>query len=624
MDITSPPEYTVPKTPLHTGPPPSLADLQARAEQRLALASPEPAHSTSLSRNNSSASGGMLSRNNSTMSHTMLSRSPSAASSGLSRNASLARARGAMSPSQSAGDMSIEEEPATEEGQELQKKTEERQEARTNLIRKLSRGRLAAGAAAGARERAEARNGAAPTPTTPGLQRRPSLAEVLARAESRAQERPAEAEMPNLPHDAQELGVDIEAPLPTASSIASGLRSATSVSHTSSRSVEASTPSRTNLASPASGLSSAISSKGMYDHIPVPPMPDTPESMASPPGMHYGTSSHESIYSAVSNFRPYRHTVERDRDSAIARLDMEDNFEFELGTEGGPHERHPLSAAGDMQMQETLVQLAQKDRHAMPDNRVEGLQTPPDSPLDANMLVPAKVADDALRAPSSRLTPRSLSPEPRQLDSMPETPEIASPVSPFSFPPAPPLPSTQPAMQAQTSQTQPTTESAGQDYEGRKGHMANFSTDSFPISVGTSYSSRHPHSFAYVFDEHPPLPSHGDVGQMQNQPVSAKTEPLPLFATLPEIVPLAQANGDKSRMQLSEHHVAPSPGGSAPSPDGSAPATAAAEYRFPTTMLGNRELVVGGKTCHSTDPKTNDHTAPGIVGIERRIGHPDG
>lgn len=392
----------MPKTPLPAGPLPSLADLQARHEQRHGLASPEPVPSTSsgspphpLSRNPSSAS-------------TALSRQLSAASnrtgaSNLSRNPSLARSLAAsQGPNGAAagngGNISnagsdqghgSQESGSAEDDESKQRRTDERQEARSNLIRKLSRGRLAgATAAANIRER-HANNNAMPgdaseaststsNPASPSLQRRPSLADVLARAESRNQQRnhtPEPLPHPTTPqqqqqHSRQQSQQSNASPLYTpttshsytsngmASSVGEGpfsLQSELLSPPTALPSAAFSPPSvasRLNgnnahspgtpasMTSPASSLRKAANLR-QYEHIPIPPTPATASTSTSHSNSHSNTfspssangggpsSAHESVYSAVSNYRSYRHTMERDRDSAMARMQMEDNFELE-------------------------------------------------------------------------------------------------------------------------------------------------------------------------------------------------------------------------------------------------------------------------------------------------------
>lgn len=581
----------MPKTPLPTGPLPSLADLQARAELRLAMGSPEQG---GLSRNGSLASHGMLSRNNSTASHAMLSRSPSAASTGLSRNASMARARGMVSPSHSSGDVSIEEE-GPQDADEAQKKTDERQEARSNLIRKLSRGRLAAGAAAEARERAAAAKEGA-SPAAPGLQRRPSLAEVLAKAQVRSKQPVGTDEtaehLPTQNAQAEALSNPLSTssdqfqPPGTASSIASALRSATSPSHTSSRSVEASTPARFDVASPASMLSSAISSKGMYDHIPIPPVPDTPDSVASPPGLKHVSPSQESIFSAISNFRPYRHTVERDRDMAEAEMRMEDNFEFELGAAAGATEEHSfVPTVGDLEADGPAQDLS--GPKATPDVDAQS-HDPPDSPLDAKMLCPAGLQNDNYSngvVSASFSASETVSPEVRPIDSMPETPEMASPVSPFAYSSAPPLPSVHRATdQGQQSRVDMRASPTDLIKPDRRRHESTVSTDSFPVSVSASHSSRHPYSMTMALDGHPPLPVNNEDAQ-DRPPMPTRSDLLAARGSGTAHTARESSGTDATASSL---HASVGP-----SPEHSAPATAAAEYRFPTPLAGHRDLPVG-------------------------------
>lgn len=581
----------------------------------MALGSPDhPSSALSspgLSRNPSIASGA-------------LSRSASNASSPLSRNASLARSRSTRAANVNTvnGEQQAGEGPL-DEGDEQQKKTEERQEARSNLIRKLSRGRLAQGAAAAARERAgvtadpvspESLPPPADSRTSPasleeqkshGLQRRPSLADLLTRAESRSQQRrePNPGALPlsdQLPSSAVTSNGDTSAqpspfsftPLTGVSSPAAAPSSAASFGP--SRSLgDAFSPSSSSSTNSRFGPRSVASTKGMYDHIPVPPVPETPSSsVGSPNGQLRTLPSHESMYSAVSNFRPYRHTVERDRDSAIARMQMEDNFEFELGTESdGPHERHPLSAgaAYDEQGQpgqdsqdaaqrhlesETRTQLS----HSTPPRSSGDLQlkapqpvfagkddpfSPPDSPLDARMIpshdtgnVRQESSPSSLQKASASQLDRHSATEPsvqRMTDSMPETPEMVSPISPFSFTPAPltgaapAFPSSQegppivppPAQQQQHEIhddlhfSQPSN-----PFSFTKHHESNMSTDSFPISMAASHNSRHPQSMVFPLEDQPPplpsaeppLPNHQSSGGIQ---MSSQDVPLSASSSQP-------------------------------------------------------------------------------------------
>lgn len=279
-----------------------------------------------------------------------------------------------------------------EEEEDRQRRTEERAEARTNLIRKLSRGRLAAGAAAGARERAEAAGSPSPSLSREGsltsstsaspLQRRPSLGDALARSASQRQR--ARAMSPELPSNATALQQQhqYQPLLPPAELQQSEL---------------ASTP--TSLAtdsvpeSPMAYVDShlpSISKQRNFDHIPVPPTPETPESMRSPVySQADGSAGHDSVYSALSSFRPYRHTMERDRDSALARYRMEDNFEYDMSSTGG------LSRKGTLQRMRE--QAGEDDEEILPDTsesvpRAEHPSqhipsqgpwlSPPDSPLN--------------------------------------------------------------------------------------------------------------------------------------------------------------------------------------------------------------------------------------------------
>lgn len=627
-----PPEYTMPKTPLPTGPPPSLADLQARHELRHGLTSPEPVTSgpfASTSSSNSSPLQG-LSRNPSNAS-TNLSRQPSTTSNrtnnqhqhqhsqtSLSRNPSLARSLaasgGASSSALSSSDHGGhgynhgsppeggERGDDDLENESRQRRTDERQEARTNLMRKLSRGRLAgANAAAAIRERANAStpnsihrpetpiSAVASAPGSPGsgslsasltgpggadLQRRPSLAEMLARAGSRNQARSQSPEtpLPSAGHQHQQQlqqpqsslqSPDIPTPSTSASiapipdsresasaqsypettpSASASLNSSTSTvfspqSHSTSSPVpstsgraSSSMPLLSDAFSPSAASSSSVSAasitghysaspssskgsgKGKYGHIPIPPTPQSAASAATSttsPAASYSSSSttagtpgalgsdarilpsHESIYSAVSNYRPYRHTMERDRDSAIARMAMEDNFEFDLNaleearasvaTHAKPslHEKHPLSdeeeggedAEEDEGDQLEVVPSPRLRQNQLPldDHEEQGPRrhapdhfqknkgdkrldlnksavvprvfSPPDSPLDArmiprapkhgNFLAPQAHNTHHLSTVSSNSSAMSL--DDRSADSLPQTPTSISPNSPFMY-----------------------------------------------------------------------------------------------------------------------------------------------------------------------------------------------
>ena len=627
-----------------------------------------------------------------------------------------------MSPISSNGEMA--QDPGNEDD-EQQKKTDERQEARSNLIRKLSRGRLAQGAAAGARERAGLAGGEAPagdgaaTPFPPGtsgsgLKRRPSLAEVMARAAEsrRIQQQNLAAAPPSpmpVPADAQPTSIDrqitIQTGLPAsaqpspfsftpstdASSPAIAPSSAASMvdpmqlhrlqSEVLSPPLSASSPSTHN--NPLSATSSS-KGKGRYDHIPIPPVPETPASSTGSPNVILRTlPSHESIYSAVSNFRPYRHTVERDRDMDIAmqRMDTEDNFEFEMGTEAGPHERHPLSE-GEEEPNE--AERNQQQQQADPTNgdqlvppalpfgegysssrgvsATSDIFSPPDSPLDARMIRPhaaqqpdhialthaGQMTLSPLAAQSSPSPVPSVSPIQRTATSMPETPEAASPISPFSFTPAPPHTGLAPTFSLAQTPNESYRQGAVQDtaavpssppragpFSFLKQHNSNMSTDSFPVSVAGSHASRHPHSLAFAFDNapgmpgsaEPPLPSNESSPEPQpssEMRAASETESGPA-QPWPQSGPASSVRSPVTSSGTPTFPVAPLDTSRArvqPIP--------VAEYRFPTAGSGRRDGSVSlvSNSCNvaaiTIDRCLLSLTAASLFGFERWSGPTNG
>lgn len=626
----------MPKTPLPAGPLPSLADLQARHEQRLGIASPEPVPSTSshsppqgLSRNPSSAS-------------TSLSRQLSAASArtgmshNLSRNPSLARslAGGAHSP------MSGHDNDVTHDGLEdeeaKQRRTDERQEARSNLIRKLSRGRLAgAAAAANIRERnaAAAANAGMQTetadgqadappaspgaPSGSGLQRRPSLAEMLARAESRNQQR---SQMPETPSRGNSVKKQRSSPSPQqqqqsargqanaspintpstshsytshglASSVGEGpfslqseLRSPPTAMSSAAfsppaPSVHAQVNSMASPATPASITSQASALRKaaalkQFEHIPIPPTPSTSASQSTPSNSHFSpngsASAHESIYSAMSNYRSYRHTMERDRDSAMATMAMEDNFELEnaaaletgraslassalpissndvaMGSLTGRarlHEHHPLSdeegqeeledddqsvrSASRRRQYEDDPTLRQhdftKDGSTSQQAQTESMFSPPNKPSEVrsnrhNLHVQQQQHNAYLTAtppPNVRKTSDATSASSmsarRSPGSMPQTPVSGSPRSPFAFLPAP---ESQAETRNRPNAHKSTDAPLALDNNVQSGqnqpflrHHQKEPNGDFPVSVVSSRSSHYPEYNTLPVGEHPPMP----------------------------------------------------------------------------------------------------------------------
>ena len=151
----------MPKVPL-----PTLADLQARHEQKAAAASPHDddagdsshAASSSLSRSASaSAASSPLYTGRSLVASPMgLERSASAASSSKRsvRSPNLQQSPSIDAVTAGFFDNAVAPEASTSQVSYA----DQRQEARSNLIRKLSRGRQATGAAAAARERAAQRD----------------------------------------------------------------------------------------------------------------------------------------------------------------------------------------------------------------------------------------------------------------------------------------------------------------------------------------------------------------------------------------------------------------------------------------------------------------------------------
>lgn len=573
----------MPKTPLPAVPLPSLADLQARHEQRLGLMSPEPVPSTS-----SASPPNGLSRNPSAAS-TALSRQLSAASarngsSSLSRNPSLAGSLADGGTQSPALPSSEQGSPEGEEDEETRRRrTDERQEARSNLIRKLSRGRLAgATAAASIKERNAAtaasaigqsgnsEAGPSANPTSPGLQRRPSLADVLARAESRNQARSQTPETPsrsNRSDHPQEPATSQQILLPTPD--------------TASRMLGFGSPASTTSASPSVSALRKVPSPGQYNHIPIPP---TPESDSSPTSHTHTpstasilspgggpSSGHESMYSAVSNFRPYRHTMERDRDSAIARMEMEDAFEFDVAALeaarasvattafGGRakskiHERHPLS---DDEREEELEQDTSRAggnaKHPWPEN---------DATLTQNSLTPMTVSQQ-LQPDYSHFTPHtshapnstsrdmsvsqsreesrpeveghkrtsegtdisSHSARNRAIGSLPQTPHSHSPISPFTFSPTPRSPA-----QRVSELQDPSQSDIQPSHQMLRGHASQKPdrieepipflrhhqkdpNDDFPVSVISSRASTYPDVVTLPIQDHPPLP---DMASLPN------------------------------------------------------------------------------------------------------------
>lgn len=576
----SPPEFTMPKTPLPTGPLPTLADLQARHEQRFGLASPEPVPCTSspspphgLSRNPSSAS-------------TALSRQLSTASarngpSNLSRNPSVAHAGdgGSPSPALSASDHGMPD--GTEDDVSKQRRTDERQEARSNLIRKLSRGRLAgAAAAANLKERhgnagqaGAAANDTTSAQTSPELQRRPSLADVLAKAESRIQGRAQTPETPSRnavstqrqDHTPQQ----IQLATPDSATRAQDFSSPVSVASIVSGSPSASSLRRANLR--------------QYDHIPIPPTPATGSTTAShsntnstsstfSPNINSGgpASAHESIYSTMSNYRSYRHTMERDRDSAIARMQMEDAFEFDIAaleaarasvattafTAGNQKAKsHDRQLFSDDDRGDELEEELEDDRAAAPlEHRRQNLLesdhtlrqtdfTPISKSLQAQIplgvLHPQFSAqqtgephhlqepeppflNENHRRPSDSTEASSHSARNRAIGSMPQTPESLSPATPFAFSPAAghsPV-EDMTVQQVGSPESGPVTRQAEQHSTEASftqddrieqsfpflRHHQKEPSSDFPVSVISSRASTYPDNVTLPVNEQPPVP----------------------------------------------------------------------------------------------------------------------
>lgn len=368
------------------------------------------------------------------------------------------------------------------EDDEKQRKTDERQEARSNLIRKLSRGRLAAGAAAAARERAGPATNTMPSPPA-DLSRDASTTASPPILDAGKPEEAGHTSPPEPPRTSSEVKT---------SSPHAAVPDPLSLSTT-----------RSDIMSPGPSTTSTndslgqymSSSQSLYSHIPVPP---TPYSEDSPVESRAGLG-HTSTYSAVSNFRPYRHTVERDRDSAIARMGLEDAFEFDASHQPTPaFQTSEHEEERDEILKEDIAQgnTRQSDSQSplrsatLPGDGTEASEkaTPLESPLDAMMNIPQPLY---IPPPPSKTLSPEIPPPPISKDSLPETAHSSSPVSPFTFSPTQRRksnPFSQDLSMAAASRATPFAFTTHHRH-----HAPNPSTDSFPISVTAgSHSSRIP------------------------------------------------------------------------------------------------------------------------------------
>ena len=498
--VSRPAEYTTQKKALLIGPLPSLAELQARHEQRLNLTSP--------------------------ISKRYIDSATTSVAANQSRNPSLET----VEPS---GLPLLPQSPAldftpnpTEKGVKLQRQISERQEARTNLIRKLSKGRSATAAGGGTRNRTEVSRqtfetttGLSPKPASPTLQGRPSLAEALAEAESR--------QLATGPSAVDKRNEEM-----SYTSMTSGLNA---LFPKATLPIVEAAQSENSYSMPVSTLAQNNLSSGSYSHIPVPPLPESSSLTSSPRRMN---QTHESVYSTASDFKSYRHTTSRDRDSAIARFGMENNFEFEFDEEGqGQGQGDVIASPSEKLLRSKDVEGNDLSHASLPkeENLEATFFSPPDSPIDAKM-IPGRQQDLlATTSVTKRMNSHLGSTTPLQNleDGLPVTPDSmspTSPISPFTFSSLGIL-SQQSAFPAQTQQ-QASTASTGNSRYDR--HEAHASTDSFPVSVATSHSSRNPQSMAFLAHESLPFPenlsssSRARAGQtnIDTAALDVQTEPL--------------------------------------------------------------------------------------------------
>ena len=293
---------------------------------------------------------------------------------------------------------------------------------------------------------------------------------------------------------------------------------------------------RKGILSPESVKSSPRSAKEMYAHIPIPPIPatpDTPESSTSPSSR--GGPTHASVYSQTSAFRPYRHTYERDRDSAIARMQTEDDFEFEDAEDSDDNEvnaprivtadktsglhtpapRSGLSSAIISPFDFTpspvgppdshdVVRPVQQTEHAMEQHLHDQMQDveladwrPPQMMGSTASTAHASSAATARRdfvrhADLAEDDERDMMTSPRSFGSIPETPPTSSPQSPFAHNVI-----TNQAANTQASIAKPQhlaveAKAEPSSYMRHRGREENVSTDSFPVSVSDARWSRQP------------------------------------------------------------------------------------------------------------------------------------
>lgn len=412
------------------------------------------------------------------------------------------------------------------------------------------------------------------------------------------------------------------------------------------------------LNSPASALRKAAHLR-QYEHIPIPPTPPSASASSTTSQSYSGggggpSSAHESVYSAVSNFRSYRHTMERDRDSAMARMAMEDNFELENAAAleearnsvatsafkmsgASPrsagnsrlnlHEQHPLS---DDEEQEEEIEVAEQARrggatngtmHDDPTLRQRDFASPDQagSAQQAQMalrsLSPNKEngpnppmqqqpqrGNDYLKAtppPNHRNTSDSSmsshAARDRAAGSLPETPTSRSPSSPFAFSPAPSSPS--------AGQPQRSTEAA-QQMEQEKPFLRHHQKEpngDFPVSVVSSRSAHYTEYTKLPLEEQPPMPL-DMVSKMKHHEASLEhvdqraPPPLPLKTATP---PSSDRRPDWNSAEKRAQMESPAPQQRVPyhsPPQQEDNAGPTSEYRFPTaSSRGRRPESVSGK-----------------------------